>query len=64
MKVQNVLRPANAAASQAVHKTVQGWSHSAKVAGHRYERRKIREWLRQGGAEETVALTSPEPFSS
>ena len=36
------------AASQAAHKVIAQRGHSAKTATHRYERRKVRELLRQG----------------
>jgi hypothetical protein len=42
----------NPIASPSDHKAIESWSHHAKASGHRYERRKVREWLRHGGDSE------------
>jgi hypothetical protein len=45
------LNAGDAVSSQAAHKVIQQRGHSGKAANHRYERRKVRELLRQGGHE-------------
>lgn len=46
MKFHALLNSGNAAASQLAHKVFQTRGSAAKHATHRYERRKIREYLR------------------
>ena len=55
MKTPFNLNSIDAQSSQAAHKAIQHRSHGAKVSAHRYERRKVRESLRQGGGQESGA---------
>jgi hypothetical protein len=41
--------PASPAASPAGHKAIQHHGNKAKTVAHRYERRRVRALLRQGG---------------
>ena len=46
------------ASAQVVHKAVQSQVHGSKVGAHRYERRKVRECLRQAEAEQDLGLAA------
>jgi hypothetical protein len=46
MKILRSLQTGGSAVAQLVHKAIQGRSHGSKSESHRYERRRIREYLR------------------
>jgi hypothetical protein len=47
MRVQIMLNSGDAQAARAIHKAVQSRNLGTKLAGHRFERRKVREYLRR-----------------
>ncbi len=47
MKLHIELSPNDSSASTAIHRAVQGRFEASKTHGHRYERRKVREFLRR-----------------
>jgi hypothetical protein len=54
MKVQFTRSSADTLSSRAAHRAFQSHTHGTKSEGHRYERRKVREYLRHSdvGAED------------
>ncbi len=54
MKNYSELLPGNAATSLAMHRAVQGRFEVSKITSHRYERRRVREYLRHADREEEV----------
>jgi len=54
MRVQISLNSADTLASRSAHRAFQSRTHGTKSEGHRYERRKVREYLRHSdvGAED------------
>jgi hypothetical protein len=56
MKIHALSNLGNSAASQTVHKEIQNRSSGAKHETHRYERRKVREYLRHNGESEEASL--------
>jgi len=56
MNIQATLCSGDAASAQAAHKAVLNHSHEDKAGTHRYERRKVREYLRRADAEKGVEV--------
>jgi hypothetical protein len=55
MKLHALLNTVNAAASLATHKAIQTRGSAAKHAANRYERRKVREYLRHSADAEEAS---------
>ena len=60
MRIHSTLHYGDSASAQVVHKVVQSQVHGSKVGAHRYERRKVRECLRQAEAEQDLGLAAVE----
>jgi hypothetical protein len=60
MKIHITLHSGNSASAQAVHKAVQNRNFGRKSDTHRYERRKVREFLRHAQADADNTLEFAE----
>ena len=55
MRIHQSIQAGDAASGRAIQKAVRHHSHGTKSGEHRYERRKVREYLRHAeAADETV----------
>lgn len=57
MKMHSLHFPSNSSGSLAIHRAVQGRFGDSKSYGHRYERRKVREYLRQADGQNQLGAT-------
>jgi len=60
MRIHPTIGHGDGASAQIVHKVAQSQVHGSKVGAHRYERRKVRECLRQAKAEPDSGLAAIE----